>query len=51
VSLRPDFNGLHVHNIDALIALISVRFGSTLRYIELSAELVTPAVLHELANR
>lgn len=51
VSLRPEFNGLHVHNIDALIALISVRFGATLRYIELSAELVTPAVLHELANR
>jgi len=51
VSLRPDFNGLHVHNIDALVALISARFGATLRYIELSADLITPAVLHELANR
>jgi hypothetical protein len=51
VSLRPDFNGLHVQNIDALVGLISVRFGPTLRYIELSAELVTPNVLHELANR
>jgi len=51
VSLRPDFNGLHVHNIDALVALISTRFGATLRYIELSADLITPAVLHELANR
>ena len=51
VSLRPDFNGLHVHNIEALVALISARFGATLRYIELSGDLITPAVLHELANR
>jgi len=51
VSLRPDYNGLHVHSIDALVAHISARFGATLRYIELSADLITPAVLHELANR
>lgn len=51
VSLRPDFSGLYVNNVDSLIGLISVRFGNTLRYIELSAELITPIVLHELANK
>ncbi|XP_064629938.1 F-box/LRR-repeat protein fbxl-1-like isoform X3 [Lineus longissimus] len=51
VSLRPDFSGLHVSSIEALLALISVRFGHTLRYIELPSELVTPPVVHELANK
>jgi hypothetical protein len=51
VSLRPDFSGLYVNNVDSLIGLMSVRFGNTLRYIELSAELITPNVLHELANK
>jgi hypothetical protein len=51
VSLRPDFNGLHVQNMDALVALIGARFGPTLKYMELAAEMVTPNVLHELANR
>lgn len=51
VSLRPDYGGLHVSNVDALVALIGARFGTALRYIELPAELVMPTVLHELANR
>ena len=51
VSLRPDYGGLHVSNVDALVALIGARFGTALRYIELPAELVMPMVLHELANR
>jgi len=51
VSLRPDYGGLHVSNVDALVALIGARFGTALRYVELPAELVMPAVLHELANR
>jgi len=51
VSLRPDFSGLHVNNVDALLGLIGSRFGNTLRYIELAAELITPVLLHELANK
>ena len=51
VSLRPEYGGLHVNSIDALVALIGTRFGPTLRYIELPAELIMPVVLHELANR
>lgn len=38
-------------NPEALMAIISVRFGTTLQYLELSAELITPSVLHEIANR
>ncbi|XP_013399778.1 uncharacterized F-box/LRR-repeat protein C02F5.7-like isoform X2 [Lingula anatina] len=51
VSLRPDYGGLHVNNIESLLALISVRFGSTLHTIELPCELVTAPVVHELANK
>jgi len=51
VSFRPDYGGLHVSNVEALVSLISARFSATLRYIELSAEMIMPAVLHELANR
>lgn len=51
VSLRPEYGGLHVMNPEALMAIISVRFGTTLQYLELSAELITPSVLHEIANR
>ena len=51
VSLRPEYNGLHIYNYEALLALINVRFGPTLRYIELPCEMVTPPVLHELANK
>ncbi|CAG0886237.1 unnamed protein product [Cyprideis torosa] len=51
VSLRPEISGLHVTSLESLLALISVRFGSSLRYIELPIELITHSVLHELANR
>jgi len=51
VSLRPEVSGLHVHNIDLLMYLISQRFGASLRYIELPMELITHPVLHELAAR
>lgn len=51
VSLRPEISGLHVGSLEALLALISVRFGPTLRYIELPIELITHTVLHELANK
>ncbi|XP_067135308.1 LOW QUALITY PROTEIN: F-box/LRR-repeat protein 12-like [Centruroides vittatus] len=51
VSLRPEISGLHVSNIESLLALISVRFGPNLRYIELPIELITHTVLHELANK
>jgi hypothetical protein len=51
VSLRPEYSDLHVTNMDALLALIGVRFGSTLRYIEMPCELVTAPILHELSNK
>lgn len=51
VCLRPEYNGLHVNSFDNLMALINVRFGATLRYIELPCELVTPPILHELSNK
>lgn len=51
VSLRPEYSGLHVYSQEALIALISMRFGATLKYIELPSELITAPVLHELANK
>ncbi|XP_063703982.1 F-box/LRR-repeat protein fbxl-1 isoform X3 [Culicoides brevitarsis] len=51
VSLRPEVSGLHVGSLESLLALISVRFGPTLRYIELPIELITHTVLHELAAK
>ncbi|XP_076317309.1 uncharacterized protein LOC143229204 isoform X1 [Tachypleus tridentatus] len=51
VSLRPEVSGLHVYTIESLLALISIRFGPSLRYIELPIELITHTVLHELANK
>nr|CAG4638366.1 EOG090X03ZI [Cyclestheria hislopi] len=51
VSLRPDYSGLHVGSLEALLALISIRFGPSLRYIELPIELITHTVLHELAAK
>uniref|UniRef100_A0ABD2X6X4 F-box domain-containing protein n=1 Tax=Trichogramma kaykai TaxID=54128 RepID=A0ABD2X6X4_9HYME len=51
VSLRPEISGLHVGSLDNLLHLISVRFGASLRYIELPIELITHTVLHELSNR
>ncbi|KAI2802776.1 hypothetical protein RDWZM_001064 [Blomia tropicalis] len=51
VSLRPDVSGLHVTSLETLLALISMRFGPSLTYIELPIELITHTVLHELANK
>lgn len=51
VSLRPEFSGLHVYSPEVLQALIGIRFGSTLRYIEIPSDLITAPVLHELANK
>ncbi|KAJ4432141.1 hypothetical protein ANN_20757 [Periplaneta americana] len=51
VSLRPEISGLHVGSLESLLGLISIRFGGTLRYIELPIELITHTVLHELANK
>lgn len=51
VSLRPEVSGLHVGSLESLLALISVRFGPSLRYIELPIELITHTVLHELAAK
>ncbi|OTF71394.1 F-box/LRR-repeat protein 7-like protein [Euroglyphus maynei] len=51
VSLRPEVSGLHVTSLETLLTLISMRFGPSLRYIELPIELITHTVLHELANK
>ncbi|XP_059469512.1 F-box/LRR-repeat protein 2 isoform X2 [Neocloeon triangulifer] len=51
VSLRPEISGLHVSSLESLLALISVRFGASLRYIELPIEVITHNVFHELANK
>ncbi|XP_028043533.1 F-box/LRR-repeat protein 2 isoform X3 [Bombyx mandarina] len=51
VSLRPEISGLHVSSLESLLALISIRFGPSLRYIELPIELITHTVLHELAAK
>lgn len=51
VSLRPEISGLHVGSLEFLLGLISIRFGPSLRYIELPIELITHTVLHELANK
>lgn len=51
VSLRPEVSGLHVGSLDSLLSLIAIRFGPTLRYIELPIELITHTVLHELAAK
>ncbi|KAL8561487.1 hypothetical protein ACOMHN_011169 [Nucella lapillus] len=51
VSLRPEFSGLHVYSQESLVALIGMRFGATLRSIELPSELITAPVLHELSAR
>ncbi|TMW50630.1 hypothetical protein DOY81_004289 [Sarcophaga bullata] len=51
VSLRPEVSGLHVGSLESLLSLISVRFGPTLRYIELPIELITHTVLHELSAK
>jgi len=40
-----------VSSIDALLALISVRFGPSLRLIEIPMDLIQINVLHDLANK
>ncbi|XP_037795359.1 F-box/LRR-repeat protein 7-like [Penaeus monodon] len=51
VSLRPEWQGLHVNNIEALMFLISNRFGASLRYLEVPMDLITHIVLHELTAK
>ena len=51
VSLRPEYSGLHVYSPEVLQALIGIRFGATLKYIEVPSDLITAPVLHELANK
>ncbi|KAK8749299.1 hypothetical protein OTU49_015781, partial [Cherax quadricarinatus] len=51
VSLRPEWHGLCVNSIEALLFLISTRFGSSLRYLELPMDLITHPVLHELSAK
>lgn len=50
VSLRPEISGLHP-DTSALLGLIAVRFGPTLRYIEMPIEMITHTVLHELSAK
>lgn len=40
-----------MNSLESLLALISVRFGPSLRYIELPIELITHNVFHELAAK
>ncbi|XP_042875790.1 F-box/LRR-repeat protein 7-like [Penaeus japonicus] len=51
VSLRPEWQGLHVNNIEALMFLITNRFGASLRYLEVPMDLITHVVLHELTAK
>ncbi|XP_064080312.1 F-box/LRR-repeat protein 7-like isoform X2 [Macrobrachium nipponense] len=51
VSLRPEWNGLHVNSIDALLYLINTRFAASLKYIEMPMDLITNPVLHDLAEK
>lgn len=51
ISFFIAFQGLHVGSLESILALISVRFSSSLRYIELPIELITHTVFHELAAK
>ncbi|XP_055344706.1 F-box/LRR-repeat protein 2-like isoform X2 [Paramacrobiotus metropolitanus] len=52
VSFRPEFAGLIGAPSEVIASqLISTRFGSQLRYIELPVELITAHVFNELANK
>ena len=46
VSLRPEISGLYVTKVEHLLQVIPTKFGSNLRYLELSNDLVTPTVSH-----
>jgi len=50
VSFRTSYGGIQVANIDHFIQLISSRF-SEMRCCELATDLITPNVLHEIANK
>ena len=51
VNLRPDLGGFLVRDPDTLVGVIASRLGASVRTFELPCELVTVAVLSELANR
>ena len=52
LKLRPDFkDSIHIRNIDHFVYLINHRFNTSLEYIELSIDLITANLLHELANK
>ncbi|CAF1246951.1 unnamed protein product, partial [Didymodactylos carnosus] len=51
VYLRPEYNGLHISNVNKFITMISKRFSLALQYIDLPIELITIDILHELANK
>ncbi|CAD5213307.1 unnamed protein product [Bursaphelenchus okinawaensis] len=50
VSFRASHGGIQVTNLDYFVNLIGHRF-TKLRHCELATDLITPNVLHELANR
>ncbi|CAD5220219.1 unnamed protein product [Bursaphelenchus xylophilus] len=50
VSFRASHGGIQVTNLDYFVHLIGYRF-TKLRHCELATDLITPNVLHELANR
>jgi hypothetical protein len=50
ISFRPTHGGLQVTNHDYLVHLIGVRF-TEMNSCELPTELITPNILHELANK
>ncbi|CDW59172.1 F-box-like domain containing protein [Trichuris trichiura] len=53
VDVRDDFGGILflISSIEALLALISVRFGPSLNLIELQTDQITAPVLHDLAAK
>ncbi|CAJ0951912.1 unnamed protein product, partial [Mesorhabditis belari] len=50
VSFRQNYGGLVVANLDYFLGLIGSRFCE-LKITELATDLITPSVLHEMANR
>uniref|UniRef100_A0A7E4ZRV0 Ovule protein n=1 Tax=Panagrellus redivivus TaxID=6233 RepID=A0A7E4ZRV0_PANRE len=50
VSFRPNYGGLQVTNIDHFLHIITDRL-TELTNCELATDLITPNVLHEIANR
>ncbi|CAJ0577769.1 unnamed protein product, partial [Mesorhabditis spiculigera] len=50
VSFRPSYGGLMVQNLDYFTGLIGARFNE-LKITELATDLITPFVLHEMANK